>query len=189
MTEAKNGDKVRVHFTGRLVDGTVFGSTLDEEPFEFTIGDKNMLPGFENAVIGMQKGETKTIYLAPDEAYGPHKKELVHIMERSTFPQEIEIEIGKMNGQEHQGDHRGVYHKFRKERGIRIVRLIISFWPGDPVLNLKNKGIDNVKKDSSEQSDLEDLDHDIITHEVGRFIKYHWIFEDDDQEVDPQMDQ
>jgi peptidylprolyl isomerase/FKBP-type peptidyl-prolyl cis-trans isomerase SlpA len=54
-----------------------------------------MLPSFENAVIGMQKGETKTIELSPEEAYGPHKKELVHVMDRSSFPQEINLEIGK----------------------------------------------------------------------------------------------
>ena len=95
MAKAKNGNKVRVHFTGHLVDGTVFGSTLDEEPFEFTIGEKNMLAGFENAVIGMQKGDIKTITLPPEEAYGPHKKELVHVMDRSSFPQEINLEIGK----------------------------------------------------------------------------------------------
>ena len=95
MAEAKTGDKVRVHFTGHLVDGTVFGSTMGEDPFEFTIGDKNMMPGFENAVIGMQQGDKKTIYLSPEEAYGPHKKELVHIMERSSFPSEIKLEIGK----------------------------------------------------------------------------------------------
>jgi peptidylprolyl isomerase len=95
MTEAKAGDKVKVHFTGYLEDGAVFGSTMNEEPFEFVIGEKNMLPGFENAVIGMQKGETKTISLAPEEAYGSHKKELVHIMDKSSFPPEINLEIGK----------------------------------------------------------------------------------------------
>ncbi len=95
MTKAKTGDKVKVHFTGYLEDGTVFGSTMDDEPFEFTIGEKNMLPGFENAVIGMQKGDTKTITLPTEEAYGPHKKELVYTMERSGFPNEINIEIGK----------------------------------------------------------------------------------------------
>jgi peptidylprolyl isomerase len=95
MPKAKIGDKVKVHFEGSLEDGTVFGSTTDEEPFEFTIGDKNMMPGFENAVIGMQKGETKTITLAPEEAYGPHKKELVSVMERSGFPQEVQLEVGK----------------------------------------------------------------------------------------------
>jgi len=95
MTEAKVGDKVKVHFTGFLEDGAVFGSTMDEEPFEFKLGEKNMLPGFENAVIGMEKGETKTISLSPEEAYGDHKKELVHMMERSGFPKEINLEIGK----------------------------------------------------------------------------------------------
>ena len=95
MTKAKTGDRVKVHFEGYLVDGTVFGSTLDDEPFEFTIGEKNMLPGFENAVIGMQKGDTKTITLPPEEAYGHPKKELVSVMERSGFPKEINLEIGK----------------------------------------------------------------------------------------------
>jgi len=95
MTKAKTGDKVKVHFTGYLEDGTVFGSTMDEEPFEFTIGEKNMLPGFENAVVGMQKGDIKTITLSPEDAYGPHKKELVSAMERSGFPKEISLEVGK----------------------------------------------------------------------------------------------
>jgi peptidylprolyl isomerase len=95
MANAKTGDKVKVHFTGSLEDGTVFGSTMNEEPFEFIIGEKNMLPGFENAVIGMQKQDIKTITLPPEEAYGPHKKELVHVMDRSSFPREINLEIGK----------------------------------------------------------------------------------------------
>ena len=95
MTKAKTGDRVKVHFEGYLVDGTVFGSSMDDEPFEFTIGEKNMLPGFETAVIGMQKGDTKTITLPPEEAYGPHKKELVSVMEKSGFPQEVHLEVGK----------------------------------------------------------------------------------------------
>jgi peptidylprolyl isomerase len=95
MTQAKIGDKVKVHFTGYLEDGTVFGSTMDEEPFQFTIGEKNMLPGFENAVVGMKKGDTKKITLTPTEAYGPHKKERVFGMEKSGFPPEIKLEIGK----------------------------------------------------------------------------------------------
>ena len=95
MTQAKTGDTVKVHFEGSLEDGSIFGSTMDEEPFEFTIGQKHMLPGFENAVIGMQKGDTKTITLPPEEAYGLHKKELVHVMNRSGFPKEINLEIGK----------------------------------------------------------------------------------------------
>ena len=95
MTQAKTGDTVKAHFEGPLEDGSIFGSTMDEEPFEFTIGEKNMLPGFENAVIGMQKGDTKTITLPPEDAYGPHKKERVQVMDRSGFPKEINLEIGK----------------------------------------------------------------------------------------------
>jgi peptidylprolyl isomerase len=95
MTEAKSGDRVKVHFTGYLEDGTVFGSTMGEAPFEFSIGEKNMLPGFEQAVIGMKKGDTKTITLPPEEAYGLHKKELVTVMQRSGFPKEIKLDIGK----------------------------------------------------------------------------------------------
>ena len=95
MTEAKTGDRVKVHFTGYLEDGTVFGSTMGEAPFEFIIGEKNMLTGFEQAVIGMKKGDTKTITLSPEEAYGLHKKELVTVMQRSGFPKEIKLEIGK----------------------------------------------------------------------------------------------
>ena len=95
MTKAKTGDMVKVHFEGYLEDGSVFGSTMDDEPFEFTIGEKNMLPGFENAVIGMQKGDIRTITLPPEKAYGSHKKELVSVMERSGFPEEIHLEVGK----------------------------------------------------------------------------------------------
>ena len=95
MAPAKTGDTVKVHFEGSLEDGSLFGSTVDEEPFEFTIGQKSMLPGFESAVIGMQKGDTKTITLPPEEAYGPHKKELVQVMDRSGFPKEVNLEIGK----------------------------------------------------------------------------------------------
>ena len=95
MAKAKIGDKVKVHFTGSLEDGTIFGSTMNEEPFEFTIGEKNMLPGFESAVVGMQNGDTKTATVPPEDAYGAYKKELVYITERSSFPQQIDLEIGK----------------------------------------------------------------------------------------------
>lgn len=95
MAQAENGDKVKVHFTGYLEDNTIFGSTMNEDPFEFTIGEKNMLPGFEKAVIGMKEGDTKTITLPPEEAYGAYNKQLVHIMDRGSFPPEIKLDIGK----------------------------------------------------------------------------------------------
>ena len=119
MTKAKTGDRVKVHFEGYLVDGTVFGSSMDDEPFEFTIGEKNMLPGFETAVIGMQKGDTKTITLPPEEAYGPHKKELVSVMEKSGFPQEINLEIGKrLRVRTQDGNYKMVTVKDFTEDGI-----------------------------------------------------------------------
>ncbi len=119
MTKAKTGDRVKVHFEGYLEEGTVFGSSMDDEPFEFTIGEKNMLPGFENAVIGMQKGDTKTIILPPEEAYGPHKKELVTVMEKSGFPQEINLEIGKrLRVRTQDGNYKMVTVKDFTEDGI-----------------------------------------------------------------------
>ncbi|RMG04269.1 MAG: FKBP-type peptidyl-prolyl cis-trans isomerase, partial [Nitrospirae bacterium] len=61
MAQAKSGDRVKVHYSGFLEDGTVFDSSLQGEPFEFTLGEGMVIPGFENAVIGMDIGETKTV--------------------------------------------------------------------------------------------------------------------------------
>ena len=96
MTKAKPGDKVRVHYTGTLEDGTVFSSTYDEnEPFEFTIGEKSVLSSFADAVIGMNEGDTKTISVPPEDGYGQHRKEFVYNMERAQAPANLELEIGK----------------------------------------------------------------------------------------------
>ncbi len=96
MAQAKQGDKVRVHYIGTLEDGSVFSSTHEEdEPFEFTIGEQNLLKSFENAVIGMNVGETKTISVPPEDGYGQHKKEFVFSMEREQAPTNLELEIGK----------------------------------------------------------------------------------------------
>lgn len=96
MTKAKPGDKVRVHYTGTLEDGTVFSSTYEEnEPFEFTIGEKGVLSSFADAVIGMKEGDTKTISVPPEDGYGQHRKEFVYNMERAQAPANLELEIGK----------------------------------------------------------------------------------------------
>ncbi|UCG11419.1 MAG: FKBP-type peptidyl-prolyl cis-trans isomerase [Deltaproteobacteria bacterium] len=95
MAQAKVGDKVKVHFTGSLEDGTIFGSALEDDPFEFTIGEKNMLPGFENAVVGMTEGEKKTISLPPEEAYGHHKREFVFAVKKSEMPPDTGLEEGR----------------------------------------------------------------------------------------------
>ena len=96
MAQAKSGDKVTVHYSGSLEDGTIFSSTYEEdEPFEFTIGEKNVLSSFQNAVIGMKEGETKTISVPPEDGYGEHKAEFVLKMEKAQAPPELELEAGK----------------------------------------------------------------------------------------------
>ena len=96
MAQAKSGDRVVVHYSGSLEDGTVFSSTYEEdEPFEFTLGEENVLASFQNAVIGMNEGETKTISIPPEEGYGEHKAEFVLKMERDQAPPDLELEVGK----------------------------------------------------------------------------------------------
>ncbi len=94
MAQAKVGDRVKVHYSGFLEDGTIFDSSLQSDPFEFTLGEGMVIPGFENAVIGMETGETKTINIPSDEAYGPHRKELVATIERAQIPENISPEVG-----------------------------------------------------------------------------------------------
>lgn len=95
MAKAKEGDRVKVYFTGTLEDGTIFGQTHEDEPFEFTIGEKSVLPKFEGAVIGMKEGENKAILIAPEDAYGPRDEKRVFTGEKSEIPDHITPEIGK----------------------------------------------------------------------------------------------
>ncbi len=95
MVQAKQGDTVWVHYHGTLEGGTVFSSTYEEkEPFEFTIGKGNVLPGFEQAVIGMSVGDTRSISIHPEEAYGQHRKEFVFVMNRAQAPAGLNLELG-----------------------------------------------------------------------------------------------
>jgi peptidylprolyl isomerase len=96
MAQAKQGDKVKVHYCGTLEDGMVFSSTYEEkDPFEFIIGKGSVLPKFEKAVIGMNEGERRTISLSPDDAYGQHKKEFVFVMDKAQAPVDLSLELGK----------------------------------------------------------------------------------------------
>ncbi len=95
MSQAKDGDKVRVHYTGKLENGTVFDSSTDREPLEFTIGSGNIIPGFEKGVVGMTAGEKKTVTVSPEEAYGTHNDELTITVDRSRFPDHIKPELGQ----------------------------------------------------------------------------------------------
>ncbi|NLP03384.1 MAG: peptidylprolyl isomerase [Fibrobacter sp.] len=91
---AKIGDTVRVLYTGKLKDKTVFDSS-DGEPLEFVIGDGMVIPGFEEAVIGMEVGQHKTIEVSSNKAYGPHLDGLVATVSRSQFPDSVVPEKGK----------------------------------------------------------------------------------------------
>ncbi|MCX8021873.1 MAG: peptidylprolyl isomerase [Syntrophorhabdaceae bacterium] len=94
MILAKMNDTVKVHYTGMLKDGTVFDSSLDREPLEFTIGEGMVIPGFEKGVIGMHVGETKDISMTPDEAYGEYREDMIISVDRDNIPPHIKPEPG-----------------------------------------------------------------------------------------------
>ena len=95
MAQAKQGDTVKVHYTGTLDDGTVFDSSADREPLEFTIGGGQVIPGFDVAVLDMNLGEVKVSVIPAEEAYGIHSAELVTDVDRERFPADMELEIGQ----------------------------------------------------------------------------------------------
>jgi len=98
MTQVKNGDTVKVHYTGKLEDGTVFDTSKDREPLEFTIGSGDVIPGFEKSIVGMEVEGKKTITIPPEEAYGPRREELIWEKKRSDFPEKITPAVGKQVG-------------------------------------------------------------------------------------------
>jgi peptidylprolyl isomerase len=95
MTQAKTGDSVLIHYTGKLDDGTVFDSSRDRDPLQFAIGAGQVIPGFEAAVTGMSPGESKTHTIEAEQAYGPHRPEMVLVVERSQIPEDIPLDIGQ----------------------------------------------------------------------------------------------
>jgi peptidylprolyl isomerase len=94
MARAKYGGTVKVHYMGKLEDGTIFDSSFEGEPLEFTIGEGQVIPGFEDAVVGMDLNETKTVKIPVDKAYGPHRDDLLVVVNRSQLPADFEPEIG-----------------------------------------------------------------------------------------------
>jgi len=98
VVQAKSGDTVSVHYTGTLDDGTVFDSSIGGDPLQFTIGSGEMIPGFEQAVIGMKVDESKTVKIPADEAYGPYMEEWVFTVPRDEVPENIDPQLGQMIG-------------------------------------------------------------------------------------------
>lgn len=94
MSTAKEGDTVHVHYTGSLEDGAVFDSSAGRDPLSFTIGSGQVIPGFEEAVIGMALNDKKNVTIPVDQAYGPRNDELVLTVPRDQVPPDIAPEVG-----------------------------------------------------------------------------------------------
>ena len=94
MTTVKQGDTVHVHYTGTLEDGAVFDSSDGRDPLSFTIGSGQVIPGFEEAIIGMTLNEKKNVKIPVDQAYGARNEELVLTIPNDQIPPDIKPEIG-----------------------------------------------------------------------------------------------
>ncbi|AFY78810.1 MAG: peptidylprolyl isomerase [Hydrococcus sp. C42_A2020_068] len=95
MAQAQPGDTVKVHYTGKLDDGTVFDSSATRDPLQFSIGEGKVIPGFEQAAIGMSPGDSKTVTIPAEQAYGSHRPELVMVVERQRMPADLSVEVGQ----------------------------------------------------------------------------------------------
>jgi peptidylprolyl isomerase len=95
MAGVKDGNLVKVHYTGSLDDGTVFDSSVGGEPLEFVTGEGHVIAGFEDAIMGMKLDEKKTFTIPPEEAYGHHRPEKVFDVELATLPEDFDAEVGQ----------------------------------------------------------------------------------------------
>jgi len=94
MTQIQNGDKVSVHYIGKLADGSIFDSTVGEDPFVFTLGEDDIIDGFVNAIQTMSVGDKKTVTLGIEEAYGEWHEDMVIEVPRSEMPADLELVVG-----------------------------------------------------------------------------------------------
>lgn len=95
MSEAQQGNTVKVAYTGKLENGAVFASCDKEDPLEFSLGDSQLIPAFQEAVMGMQPGETKSVTVPFEEAFGPHRDDLVMDVSKDKLPEGLEPEVGQ----------------------------------------------------------------------------------------------
>lgn len=105
MAKAKSGDRVTVHYTGKFEDGKIFDTSQDGQPLPFELGSGNVIQGFDEAVIGMEPGESKTVTIPPDKAYGEYQKELVIKIDRSKLPPDSDPQIGQKLSANHCGNN------------------------------------------------------------------------------------
>lgn len=95
MNKAQSGNRVKVHYTGKLQDGTVFDSSISKEPLEFQLGAGQMIPGFENAVLGMEQGQRITATIRASDAYGDRREDLLVQVPRDNVPESIDPRVGQ----------------------------------------------------------------------------------------------
>ncbi|TVR26038.1 MAG: peptidylprolyl isomerase [Balneolaceae bacterium] len=94
MPKVKEGDTVKVHYTGKLESGEVFDSSEGREPLEFTLGQGQLIPGFEKAVIELDKGESTTVDIPSKEAYGEVREDLIITVPKDQLPEDVEPQVG-----------------------------------------------------------------------------------------------
>jgi peptidylprolyl isomerase len=113
MIQAKSGDIVKIHYTGKFDDGTEFATSINDDPLQFTIGEGQVIPGLEQAVTGMSPGEAKTAEILAEQAYGPYQEDKVVKVSRDQFPPHLKLEIGTVL-------------RMRKAGGEKIRRIVTT---------------------------------------------------------------
>jgi peptidylprolyl isomerase len=109
LPKVKEGDTVKVHYTGKLTeDGTVFDSSREREPLEFTLGDGKLIPGFEEAVIGMEEGDDTTVELDSEDAYGDRREDLELEVSKSDLPDNVDPQVGMQLQMQQQEDGQAI---------------------------------------------------------------------------------
>ena len=104
MPKAKTGDYVKVHYTGKFDDGTVFDSSNNQDPLSFKLGEGSIIPGFEEAVVGMKKGDKKSVNIPPEKAYGAVNEDYIFDIARNKLPEGLKpkpgsnLELGNEDG-------------------------------------------------------------------------------------------
>ena len=94
MSRAAAGNTVRFHYTGSLADGTVFDSSMERDPLQVTLGAGQVIPGVDQALTGMAPGDDKKVTVAAEQAYGPHRDELIHEVGRERLSPEMTVSVG-----------------------------------------------------------------------------------------------
>lgn len=94
MSKVKEGSQITVHYTGKLEDGTLFDSSVGKDPLQFTVGEGQVIEGFDKGVLEMEVGEKKSITIPPEKAYGDYREELITSVKSSQFPDDFDIKEG-----------------------------------------------------------------------------------------------